>query len=124
MTRPFLLIAIAVTALLVLTETASAHSWYTRTNCCNGNDCAEVPADAGWVVMERHGYQITLTLEQAKLVNPEATVPINAFIPWRDGRIKVPPVLKPGETYGGTIYHLCIAAHANSVRCLFVVPGT
>ena len=124
--RPIYILAalIVIVAMLLIAEMARAHAWYTRTNCCNGNDCAPVPLDAGWVVMEEHGYQITLSLEQAKLVNPDATIPIDVFIPWRDYRIKSPPVLKAGETYGAAIYHLCIPAYSNGVYCLFVVPGT
>lgn len=112
-----------VAIVFLTTRGAYAHAWYARTSCCNGNDCAPVPLDAGWVSIEEHGYQITLTAEQAKLVNPEAKVAINVFIPWRDARIKVPPVLTPNETYGSNTYHLCIAPHCNCVRCLFVVPG-
>ena len=126
--RWLLVYGLALLALVVMARhligQAKAHEWYARTNCCNGKDCAPVPLDAGWVVLEEHGYQITLTLEQAKLVNPDSSVPINAFIPWRDVRVKSPPALRPGETYGETIYHLCIAANSNNVRCLFVVPGT
>lgn len=122
-----LVYTMALLALIVMARyaigPAEAHSWYSRTNCCSGNDCAEVPLDAGWVAMEEHGYQITLTLEQAKLVNPNATVARSVFIPWHNTRIKVPPVLRPGETYGPAIYHLCIPANSNGVYCLFVVPG-
>lgn len=121
--RYYIAIAAVIVAMLVLVEAASAHSWYSRTNCCSGNDCAGVPLDSSWVVQEEHGYQITLTLEQAKLVNPYASVPRNVFIPWHNTRIKVPPPLLPGETYGPNVYHLCIPANSNGVYCLFVVPG-
>ena len=102
---------------------AQAHSWYGRTNCCSGDECAPVPLDSAWVTMEEHGYRIVLTAEQAKLVNPYATQAIDVFIPWGNTRIKSPPVLKVGETYGPNIYHLCIPAGYVGVHCLFVVPG-
>lgn len=115
---------LCVLALALLTSRgAYAHSWYSRTNCCNGNDCAPVPLDSAWVTLEEKGYHIQLTKEQAKLVNPDASQPVNLIIPWGNGRIRVPPPLKPGETYGAHVYHLCIAPTGNTVYCLFVVPG-
>ena len=74
--------------------------------------------------MEEHGYRVTMTLEQAKTINPKATVAIDVFIPYTNGRIKVPPPLLPGETYGDAAYHLCIPPSYNGVYCLFIVPGT
>lgn len=117
------IVCLALAALFMWMAQAYAHSWYSRTNCCNGSDCAPVPLDAGWVTMEEHGYQVTLTKEQAKQVNPDAEVAISVFIPWHNSRIKSPPVLKAGETYGANIYHLCIPPRYNGVYCLFVVPG-
>lgn len=108
---------------LLTSRGAYAHDWYSRTNCCNGSDCAPVPLDAEWVTMEANGYRVFLTVEQAKLVNPEATYPINELIPWHSNKIRVPPVLKAGETYGKTIYHLCIST-TGTVYCLFPVPVT
>jgi hypothetical protein len=108
---------------MLLALPAEAHSWYARTNCCNGTDCAPVPLDSGWVTIVPHGYQVTLTLEQAKLVNPNAKFAINVFIPEKNTRVKVPPILKPGETYGPHMYHLCIPANYVGVHCLFVVGG-
>lgn len=114
---------LALILFIACAPAAQAHSWYSRTHCCSGNDCAPVPLDSAWVTIEEHGYQVTLTKEQAKLVNPDAEVAIDIFIPWNNTRIKVPPVLLPGESYGSNIYHLCIPPRYNGVYCLFVVPG-
>lgn len=116
-------VLLALVLFFAFAPAVQAHSWYSRTNCCSGTDCAPVPLDAAWVIMEEHGYRIVLTAEQAKLVNPYATKPLDVFIKWSDRRIKSPPILLPGETYGPNIYHLCIPAGYVGVHCLFVVPG-
>lgn len=102
---------------------AQAHSWYARTNCCSGTDCNAVPLDADWVSPTARGYHIKLTAAQAKTINPYATLPVDQVIPWGNSRIKAPPKLQPGETYGEAVYHLCIPSSWSGVYCLFAVPG-
>lgn len=58
------------------------------------------------------------------MVNPYATKPVDELLPYGNGRIRTsPPKLKPGESYGPTVYHLCIPAAWSGVYCLFVAPG-
>lgn len=103
---------------------AEAHSWFSRTGCCGGSDCAAVPIDADWVQLGKNGYYVRLTVAQARMVNPDAEYPVDELVPWHSNKIKSLPALRPGETYGApALYYLCIPAKYSGIYCLFPVPG-
>lgn len=88
---------------LMLTVSASAHSFYTDSKdpvfnyegCCGGSDCSAIPAS--WVHDMKDGVRIIMTLEQAKQVNSLATMPVDAFIP--EKRIQPSPDME---------FHACV----------------
>lgn len=92
----------------------------TNLGCCGGNDCAPVPLDAEFVQPTVEGYRVTLTLEQARLFNKGAMLPIDEIVPWNRvmviGTDIVPYTGKPA------FYHICI--YFSKLRCLFASPGT
>lgn len=114
---------IIFTLLFWFVAPAEAHSWYSRTGCCNGNDCAPVPVKSTWISIVAEGYLVRLSLEEAKLVNPTSQTGVNVVVPWGDKRIKPPVALLPGEHYHLGLYDLCIS-NAGHVRCLFITPNT
>lgn len=120
------IVILAFGALLMWAAQAQAHEWYSNlrnpkgSSCCSGNDCAPVPLDADWVQPTRDGYRVTLTLDQAKTINPDAQYSVNAVVPW--SQVMAPP---PEASHSElALYHLCIAAYSpNTIYCLFAVPG-
>ena len=76
-------------ALLFLTSAASAHEWYShrrdpifnQTTCCGGSDCAPLPP--GSIRFTPGGdLRVTLSLEQAMLINPYRLEPFDEVIPF------------------------------------------
>lgn len=116
---------IAVACLITwLSRPAHAHDWYSGTGCCGGSDCNAIPLDADWVEPVKQGYHVRLTAEQARTINHKAKNRVDEIVSWNSNKLKSPPALKPGQTYGApAIYHLCIAP-SGYVYCLFTVPGT
>src|SRR5262249_13082043 len=87
-----------------IAPSAQAHSWYDTTKdpisgyrCCGGSDCAAIPAS--WVRYERDGFRLTLTVDQARAVNPGANGSINAYLP--SERVQLSP---------DTNFHVCLYA--------------
>lgn len=126
-----LVYAMALLALVVfarhLIGPAEAHHWYTNqrnvkgSSCCSGTDCAPVPISADWVQPSRDGYRVTLTLEQARTINPDSQFPMDVTVPW--AHVMAPPPEAARDSIPA-LYHLCIAAGVpNLVYCLFAVPG-
>lgn len=122
-------LAIIILLLLGKFAGAEAHDWYKDlrnpkgSSCCSGTDCAPVPLDADWVRPTRDGYRVTLTVEQARTINPDAQYPFNAMVPW--SQVMAPPPKAMTEMRGEppALYHLCIAAYSpNTIYCLFAVP--
>jgi hypothetical protein len=120
-------IALCAVGLLIglaaLTLEAGAHSWYSerqdpvwRNSCCGGTDCHEI--DAKYIRVGNRGYRITLTVEQARQVNPFATKAIDADIEME--RVQMS---EDGQ------YHICLMAYWNpddkrqGVFCFFAPPG-
>ena len=100
----------AILALVLLTGTANAHSWY-ETRCCSGGDCQPAPigsvelTDGGWFV-------------HRGIRNPNGAVLQNDdFISFSDNRIKPLPQSAPR----GTGMHIC----TNQLRviCVYVDSG-
>lgn len=108
---------------------AEAHDWYTKKvdpvhkkGCCGGSDCAVLPIDIpGVLTIEREGYRVRLTLEQAKLINPQRKELFDHLIPWDR--------VQPSEDLN---YHICIMAKdyesywrdpRDGTYCFFEPPG-
>ena len=120
-----LIIAYIVISSFVV-KSAQSHSWYGGTNdpvynsgCCGGSDCA--PVDPGWVYDHPQGFRLVMTLEQAKTVNPSATAPVDAIIPWN--RVQNPPHGHAGESqFQACIYPTDRSAPRGGVICFFATP--
>jgi hypothetical protein len=105
------------------TQFVLAHDWYSSTSdpvyqssCCGGHDCA--PVDSAWVSEEREGYRLTMTLDQARTVNPSAQSPVDAIVPW--SRIQSPP--HADHEFYACIYDRDRAPPRNGVICFFATP--
>ncbi len=80
---------LALIALALTATSADAHSWYSKrrdpiyntTTCCGGTDCRELPSHAMSITPDGN-LRVTLTLEEAKKVNPARTEPFDAVIPF------------------------------------------
>jgi len=112
--------------LAILCGSARAHEGYaglsdpvTGNGCCGGNDCAPVPLDVDWVTPVEGGYQVNLTVEQAKMFNPEATKAISEIVP--EARV-LTALGKTKSQPSPALYHICI--WGNKLKCLFVVSST
>lgn len=125
MTKLWPLFVLLMTAWIYLFQTqfALAHDWYSSTSdpvyqssCCGGHDCA--PVDPSWVSEVREGYRLTMTLDQARRVNPAAAAPVDAVVPW--SRIQSPP--NADHLFYACIYDRDRAAPRNGVICFFATP--
>jgi hypothetical protein len=75
--------------LIALPSTAQAHSWYSgkrdpifnTTTCCGSSDCRELPSHA-MSITASGDLRVTLTLEEARRINPARTEPFDAVIPF------------------------------------------
>jgi hypothetical protein len=108
---------------LFSTQFVLAHDWYSSTSdpvyqssCCGGHDCA--PVDSAWVSEEREGYRLTMTLDQARTVNPSAQSPVDAIVPW--SRIQSPP--HADHEFYACIYDRDRAPPRKGVICFFATP--
>lgn len=88
-----------VTALLLASQPAFAHSWY-GSDCCSGQDCFPLPEGA--VQVKRDGYYVT----------------------WNGIIYSVPfgsPHLKNSQDQ---FYHMCKPPKSHIIRCLYTpAPG-
>jgi hypothetical protein len=64
------------------------------------------------------GYRLTMTADQARSVNPSATVAVDAVIPW--SRIQSPP--KADHLFYACIYDRDRTAPRRGVICFFATP--
>lgn len=113
----------AAYALVCQATVGNAHEWYSSTkdpvyqsNCCGGRDCA--PVEPEWVYETKEGFRLVMTLEQAKTVNPSATAPVDAIIPWE--RVQTPPHAQ--HPFYACIYSSDRSAPRNGVICFFATP--
>lgn len=104
-------------------QPAHSHDWYSSTSdpeyqssCCGGHDCA--PVNPEWVSEVAEGYRLTMTAEQAKTVNPSASEPVDAVIPW--SRVQSPPTAE--HPFYACVYDHDRAAPRNGVICFFATP--
>jgi hypothetical protein len=114
---------LALAVLGLLATEALAHSWYSQkrdpifstTTCCGGTDCRELPAHA--IHPSPDGsIRVTLTLEEAKLINPNRDEPFDEIIPFE--RIQVSEDGSP---------HICLMPRKTDDRqgfyCIFLPPN-
>lgn len=121
MTLPFL-VAIA---LMCATGPALSHDWYsalkdptTRQGCCGGTDCAQVPQeliDSGAVTPVADGFDVRLTVEQARHFNKSTKTDVVEHVPW--ARVQPDQSKDPN----GTGYALCIIS--GTIQCFFAPQG-
>lgn len=102
-----LLVAGVVIAVVLASQAALAHSWYsekrdpvTRGGCCGGSDCAILAVTPGVLSAEADGYRVRLTAEQAKAINPYRNTPVDALVPWDR--------VQPSEDGN---YHICLPTY-------------
>jgi hypothetical protein len=120
---PLFAILFAAWIYLFATQFVYAHEWYSsasdpvfNSNCCGGHDCA--PVDPAWVSEVQGGYQLTMTLDETRTVNPGSRAPISAFIPIN--RVQSPP--KAEHTYYACIYSADRKAPREGVICFDAAP--
>ena len=117
---------IAAGLLAVMGAEAMAHSWYSKrrdpiystTTCCGGTDCAPLPAHAMSFTPEGD-LRVTLTLEEAKRINPARVEPFDEIIPFE--RIQISEDGTP---------HICLMRSNNAADgdrrqgfyCIFLPP--
>lgn len=99
--------------LLLTTDPARAHSFYTAT-CCSGRDCAEVPP--GTVKWTPDGWLVSpiIKLSNGMVLTKPETVPFN------DKRIKLVP-LEAGEQ-GAQSFHICVN-EVGKLLCVYKPEG-
>jgi hypothetical protein len=121
--RPIFVVLVVAWLYLFSSQFVLAHDWYSSTsdpvyqsNCCGGHDCA--PVDPAWVSEQREGYRLTMTLDQARTVNPSAQAPVDAVVPW--SRIQSPP--NADHMYYACIYERDRGAPRHGVICFFATP--
>ncbi|MBK1870582.1 hypothetical protein [Taklimakanibacter albus] len=120
---PFLAVIVAAWIFPATPRFVLAHDWYGYTadpvyqsNCCGGHDCA--PVDPAWVSEVREGYRLTMTVDQARTVNPDAQAPVDAVVPWK--RIQSPPEAE--HPFYACIYDMDRTAPRYGVICFFATP--
>jgi hypothetical protein len=97
-----------ILALLVFTVPAYAHGWYSgkkdpvfnQTTCCGNTDCAPLPPHA--ISYVNGDLRVTLTLEEARRINPARKEAFDEIIPFERIQI-VPPEGDAGP-------HICLMA--------------
>lgn len=102
---------------------AHAHEWYSgkrdpiysMTTCCGGNDCAPLPAHA--ISFTPGGdLRVTLSLEEARRINPARLEPFNEVIPFE--RVQTAEDGRP---------HICLMSRNLDERqgffCIFLPPN-
>lgn len=125
MTRRLTAVAAAVLAAFLCAVPSRAHDWYSekrdpvhRWGCCGGHDCATWKLRPGSISAEPTGYRVTLTLAEARAINPSATAGIDAIVVW--------PRVQASEDGN---WHLCLMPYSRTpesggVFCLFAPPST
>lgn len=114
--------AMLVAVLCLLASPAFAHSWYSQrrdpiyntTTCCGGLDCRELPSHA--ISITPNGdLRVTLTLEEARFINPGRMEPFDEIIPFE--RIQTSEDGSP---------HICLMRLKTDDRqgfyCIFLPP--
>ena len=115
--------------LLLAAVPAEAHSWYSQmrdpifngTTCCGGSDCAPLPPHA--ISFVNGELRVTLTLEEAKRINPARVEPFDAIIPFD----RIQPVPPDGTAEP----HICLMASdrvaygdkRQGFYCIFLPPN-
>ena len=121
------MIRVAVAILCLVPAPAFAHSWYSQkrdpiynmTTCCGGSDCRELPSHS-MSITPQGDLRVTLTLEEARRINPARIEPFDAVIPFE--RIQVSEDGSP---------HICLMASDRAALgdlrqgffCIFLPPN-
>lgn len=120
---PLFTVVVTAPIFLAIPRIVLAHDWYSYTSdpvfqssCCGGSDCA--PVDPAWVSEVSEGYRLTMTIDQARTVNPLAQAPVDAVVPW--SRIQSPP--DGDHMFYACIYDMDRAAPRHGVICFFATP--
>jgi hypothetical protein len=117
-------VAISLAVLCLTAAAAEAHSWYSErrdpifpaTTCCGGLDCAPLPPHAIKITPE--GLRITLTVEEARRINPVRRYGFDKLIAF--DRIQVSEDGQP---------HICLQPHdapedpREGYYCVFLPPN-
>jgi hypothetical protein len=111
--------ALAILGIMIVLgmQHAHAHDWFTRSGCCDGQDCKPwIPTPQNFIATG-DGYRIILSKRELLEINPASKCDqVDEFIPLGSSKIKDSPV----SSFG-----LCIKyddADTECVRCLFI-PG-
>jgi hypothetical protein len=122
MHRRLTLAAISAAFLVLATASAAAHEWYSQrrdpiystTTCRGGHDCAPLPAHAMTFTPDGD-LRVTLSLEEARLINPGRIEPFDEVIPF--DRIQTAEDGRP---------HICLMRLKTDQRqgfyCIFLPP--
>lgn len=118
---------LSLAVLIFSTGAVQAHEWYSKrrdpvynyTTCCGGSDCAPLPQSA--IKVTPDGLRVTLSLAEARLINPHRSEPFDELIPF--DRIQDSEDGKP---------HICLMnsnlAYIGDKRqgfyCIFLPPST
>jgi len=89
MHRRLTLAAISAAFFFLAAAPAAAHEWYSgrrdpifnTTTCCGNSDCAPLPAHAMSFTPDGE-LRVTLSLEEARLINPARQEPFDEVIPF------------------------------------------
>ncbi len=116
-------LGICIIGIVWLSSAAHAHSWYSEkrdpvfngTSCCGGTDCRELPAHA--IHNTEFGLRVSLTLTEARLINPLRQEAFDELIPF--DRIQTSEDGNP---------HICLMRLKMDDRqgffCIFMPPNT
>lgn len=123
MRRRLCLAGLVFTCLFICPLKVQAHEWYSNRGdpiygggCCGGSDCA--PVDPAWVSEVPEGYRLRMSIDQAMTVNPNASAPVDAIIPWN--RVQSPP--KADHLFYACIYPHDRGRPRSGVICFFATP--
>jgi len=105
-----------------LIEPLYAHQWYSKrrdpiysyTTCCGGSDCAPLPQHSMTITPDGN-LRVTLSLDEARLINPGRIEPFDEIIPHE--RIQIAEDGRP---------HICLMRLKRDERqgfyCIFLPP--
>lgn len=118
-------IAAAFMAAFLLPDAAGAHEWFSGYRdpvfdwaCCDGDDCDVIPLPEKSVRVERDGYHVSLTADEARRLNPGTDLPVDGVVTW--DRV----ILSPTGQYAACPFRLRRDKETAGLRCLFVPPNS
>ena len=119
------ILAAAPWAAFFMARPAKAHEWFNGYRdpvfdwaCCDGDDCDVIPLPEKSVRVEREGYHVSLTAEEARRLNPGTDLPVEGVVTW--DRV----IESPTGQYAACPFRLRRDTETAGLRCLFVPPNT